>query len=699
MADLPGPAAPRSDAPASAPAPEPAPIPSASASWTLRILLILAGVLSAAWLALTWQLVSASSHQRAGLAHFSAAQETYHAVYGKASQLLKRGSDTLTEDARRYIVTGDRAHLDAFFNEADGTRSRNHALELVDSALTVSDETRSILHAAMERSNALFRRECHSLRLRAAAKGVPEEDLPPRLRQEKLSAEELAFSPDELCDRAIRLLFDDDYFAAKADVWNHINEFLDKAMDEQMQDLRNDANEAQSAAARQTRIITMRLVTLFLLLALAVGTALAVIAGKNRANLRLMEELRHERDATLAAERAKSVFFSMVSHDIRTPLNSIVGFSELLSEGVDDPKERASHLGNVLFSARTLLALVNDVLDLSKLDADKMVFSASPVDLPELLARVADSFRFRTKEKGISIRVSTGAMPRLSLDEDRIRQVLVNLASNAVKFTEKGGVELEATFDAAGPKTQDASPGADLRPATCDMRPAERGTLTIRVRDTGIGIAPEFQERVFEPFVQAESSRTSGGTGLGLPICRKLVGRLGGTLSLESEPGKGSTFTISLPGVETAPGKAAEPAEHAGDAVAASPAPADGRPPVHSVLVVDDVPLNVKVEQAMLNRAGISDVATALSAAEALRLLRERAFDLVLTDLWMPEMDGYAFCAAIRADASLAGLPVYAVTADVEAGKTMEGKGFDGLLLKPLTVAKIREFLSSLPPR
>ena len=675
---------------ASAPAPEPAPPAPARASWTLRLLFALVGVLSVAWLALTWQLVSASSHQRAGLAHFSAAQETYHAVYGKASQLLKRGSDTLTEDARRYVVTGDRADLDAFFDEADGTRSRNHALELVDSALAVSDEARGILHAAMAASDALFVRECRALHLRAAAKGVPEEELPPHLRAVPLSPEDRALDPEEQRKLSVRLLFDDDYFAAKADVWNHVNEFLDQAMDEQMRVLREDAAATQTAATGQTRIITMRLVTLFLLLALAVGAALAVIAGKNRANLRLMEELRRERDATLAAEKAKSMFFSMVSHDIRTPLNSIVGYSELLLAGVDDPKERAEDLGNVLFSARTLLALVNDVLDLSKLDADKMVFSSSPVDLPALLARVADTFRFRTQEKGISIRVAAGAMPRLSLDEDRIRQVLVNLAGNAVKFTEKGGVDLEAEF----------APGA-----------AGRGALTLRVRDTGIGIAPDFRERVFEPFVQAESSRTSGGTGLGLPICRSIVERLGGTISLESEPGKGSTFTVSIPDVETIEPEV-KTTEHtestekiatAASACTTSAAPIQHSafgiqhsPSVRSILVVDDVPVNVKVEQAMLKRAGVADVATALSGAEALRLLGERSFDLVLTDLWMPEMDGYALCGRIRENASFARLPVYAVTADVEADKTMEGKGFDGLLLKPLTMDKLSAFLANI---
>ncbi len=686
------PDAPCSGAPASASVPEPAPPAPARASWALRVLFALVGVLSVAWLALTWQLVSASSHQRAGLAHFSAAQETYHVVYGKASQLLKRGSDTLTEDARRYVVTGDRAHLDAFFDEAEGTRSRNHALELVDSALTVSDETRSVLHAAMAGSDALFARECRALRLRAAAKGVPEEELPPRLRAETLSPEDLALGPEEQRALAVRLLFDDDYFADKARVWDLVNEFLDKAMDEQMRILREDATATQAAASGQTRIITMRLVTLFLLLALAVGAALAVIAGKNRANLRLMEELRRERDATLAAEKAKSMFFSMVSHDIRTPLNSIVGYSELLLAGVDDPKERAENLGNVLFSARTLLALVNDVLDLSKLDADKMVFSASPVDLPALLARVADSFRFRTQEKGISIRVCADAMPRLSLDEDRIRQVLVNLAGNAVKFTEKGGVDLEAEFvPNPAPRPGEPSNLRTFEPSNGAQSEPPRGALTLRVRDTGIGIAPDFRERVFEPFVQAESSRTSGGTGLGLPICRSIVERLGGTISLESEPGKGSTFTVSIPDVEIA-----APAEAAAPAPAAAPSGVE--PAVRSILVVDDVPVNVKVERAMLQRAGVADVATALSGAEALRLLDERSFDLVLTDLWMPGMDGYALCERIRGDASLAGLPVYAVTADVEAGKVMEGKGFDGLLIKPLTMDKVAAFLAGFHP-
>ena len=680
--------------PMETPAPNPetadkAPLAASHPSPALRILFCLVAVLSVAWLFLTWQLVSASARQREGLAHFSAVQESYHEAIGKASRLLKRGSDTLTEAARRYAVTGDRAHLDAFFTEADGTRSRNHALELIDDAsVDVSDETREILHAAMARSNALFARECHAIRLCAAAKGVPEDALPPRLRTESLTEEELALGPDALRDRAVGLLFDDAYVAAKADVWDLVNEFLDRSTDEQMRLLHDDAVAAQHAVAGQTRIITLRLVTLFLLLALAVAAALGVIAGKSRANLRLAEELRRERDATLAAEKAKSMFFSMVSHDIRTPLNSIIGFSEMIVQGVDDEKERTEAAENVLFSARTLLALVNDVLDLSKLDANKMKFAPAPCDFPEMLARVAATFRIQAAGKDITIGASSAPMPRVMVDEERLRQILVNLAGNAVKFTKKGGVELTASFEPDVPPDAGERPGVPEPP-----RAGRRGTLRFSVRDTGIGIAPEDQKRIMDPFVQVGPSGT-GGTGLGLTICKRLLERMGGELRLESEPGVGSTFTAVLPGIETAAPAAAEDDAEGGHA--GSHAAKRSSEPVRSILLVDDVHVNLLVEKALLARAGITDVETAPSAPKALEALRRRPFDLVLTDLWMPKMDGYALCREIRADPALAKLRVHAVTADVEARKLALSRGFDGLLLKPITADTLARFLASL---
>jgi two-component system capsular synthesis sensor histidine kinase RcsC len=221
------------------------------------------------------------------------------------------------------------------------------------------------------------------------------------------------------------------------------------------------------------------------------------------------------------------------------------------------------------------------------------------------------------------------------------------------------------------------------------------------VRDTGIGIAPEFQARVFEPFVQAESSRTSGGTGLGLPICRRIVERLGGTIALESQPGRGSTFTVLLPDVETVQETITEHTEkeNAGTApsVPSVSSVVENKPAIRSVLVVDDVPINLMGLSAQLRNLGDFRIETAPDGLAALKLL-ERAdgepFDLVLTDMWMPVMDGEGLVGSIRERPALRGLRVVAVTADVELqGKTAE-MGFDGILLKPVTADRLAAILA-----
>ena len=331
---------------------------------------------------------------------------------------------------------------------------------------------------------------------------------------------------------------------------------------------------------------------------------------------------------------------------------------------------------------------MNDVLDLSKLDADKMKFVPAPCDFPGMLSRVAATFRIQAAGKDISIEASSAPMPRLMVDEERLRQVLVNLASNAVKFTKKGGVELTASFEPDVPPDAGERPGVPEPP-----RPGCRGTLRFSVRDTGIGIAPDDQKRIMDPFVQVGPSGT-GGTGLGLTICKRLLERMGGELRLESEPGVGSTFTAVLPGIETAAPAAAEDDAEGGRA--GGPAAKRSSEPVRSILLVDDVHVNLLVEKALLARAGITDVETAPSAPKALEALRRRPFDLVLTDLWMPKMDGYALCREIRADPALAKLRVHAVTADVEARKLALSRGFDGLLLKPITADTLARFLASL---
>ena len=642
----------------------------------LRWLPLVLGALALGWVALSVDIFRESARNLRDMESVAAFHRDYR-EFSEAETLLKTGSDRLTQAVRRFAATGFPRFIDAYEAEEKVDRHRDRALAIIDAKLPPDHPARDAMHEAMQRSRALQDVEHRSMRLVAEAFGMDVAGLPEHLREVVLDPEEAALDAAGKRQRAFDLLYSDDYFAAKADIWARVQEFLDRTIGRTVDDFDAASQSAIRSTNRQMVLFTLALACVFALMLVSAFVGYARFSRLTRENLGLVDDLRRERDATLDAQKARSLFFSMVSHDIRTPLNAIVGYSQMLRDGAEDPKERAEGLENILFSAQTLLALVNDVLDLSKLDAEKMRFSPAPCDFPALLRHVAGTFRLETERKGVEMRVSCGGMPRLVIDEERVRQVLVNLVSNAVKFTDAGFVEVAAEF-------------AD-------------GTLRFRVADTGCGIAPEDRPRVLEPFVQVGPDKLrAGGTGLGLPICKSLLEKMGGSLSLESELGKGSTFSAELPGVAVAPEeKTTEHAEstekeNSGEAPSVSSV-VENKTAVRSVLVVDDVPVNLMVEQALLRRAGVAEIVTAGSGAAALATLESHgAFDLVLTDLWMPEIDGYELCAKLRADRRWKALPVYAVTADVEARKGVADRGFDGILLKPVTVEALGAFLASL---
>ncbi|MBQ3811222.1 MAG: amino acid permease, partial [Kiritimatiellae bacterium] len=242
---------------------------------------------------------------------------------------------------------------------------------------------------------------------------------------------------------------------------------------------------------------------------------------------------RRELDMEAEKARAKSYFFSTVSHDIRTPLNAIIGYSEMLRQGIRDADEREKALDSIVVSGRTLLGLVNDVLDLSKLESGKMEIEPEPTDCPRLLGELADAFRATIANPALELRCRPGAMPLLMLDPQRLRQVVFNLVGNAVKFTERGHVEIRAAWE----------PGAD----------GAAGTFRLDVEDTGCGIGKKDLARIASAYVQVGSKTgRNGGTGLGLAICKQLAAAMGGRLEVVSEPGRGSTFSLVVPGVRAA---------------------------------------------------------------------------------------------------------------------------------------------------
>lgn len=373
--------------------------------------------------------------------------------------------------------------------------------------------------------------------------------------------------------------------------------------------------------------------------------------------------IRQGKEQAEAANRAKSEFLANMSHELRTPLNAIIGFSDLLTMKMDNP-QFASHLKAINSAGNSLLAIINDILDLSKLDASQMKIEQTAVNIKEFLKDIELIFSVRTEQDNLKFACGVdSAVPSLAVfDELRIRQVLVNLLGNAVKFTQKGFVKLAVTTE-----------------------PPNR--LIFSVEDSGIGIPEENQETIFEAFQQQEkqSVRKYGGTGLGLAISKRFVELMGGSISVESRVGTGTIFRVSIP-VEFV--DSSVPIRNKCDNMEKVLFPGT------SILVVDDVESNRTFLKEVLEELSVS-VVLAENGREALDKAVEYRPDLILMDIRMPVLDGIAANEQIKKSNLLKAVPVIAVSASV-AGYEQFNQ-FEGFLYKPVKIneltGKLKEFL------
>lgn len=394
--------------------------------------------------------------------------------------------------------------------------------------------------------------------------------------------------------------------------------------------------------------------------------------------------------AAAEASRAKQAFLATISHELRTPMNGIIGNAEMLldTELSGDQRGMVRTIGE---SAEALLDIVNDVLDLSALEAGRLRVGAAPFELADCLEGVARLMRPVAERKGLrfDLDLPEGALPRLVGDAGRLRQVLSNLLGNAIKFTETGQVALSVRMRAGG----------------------DRAALALEVRDTGIGIAENRLDEIFQSFTQASPDIAGryGGTGLGLAISRQLVEAMGGTLTAESAPGAGSVFHVALE-LAIAPADQGDAASGALPGSAPAPDPAAGQacvaeaaaPPYAGLrlLVADDNPANLRLIEAMLRGTG-AVIDTVQSGADAVARYTEAPPDAVFMDMRMPGLDGPAAARAIRREEAARGLPpvpVIALTANAlaESREQCRAAGMTGFLAKPVRKADLAGALDAL---
>jgi PAS domain S-box-containing protein len=377
------------------------------------------------------------------------------------------------------------------------------------------------------------------------------------------------------------------------------------------------------------------------------------------------------RDEAQAAERTKTSFIAVMSHEMRTPLNGVIGALEVLGRAPLEPKqERFLTLART--SAKQLLRHVNDVLDISRVDAGHTGLLDDRFDLPALVATLVDPLRPAAAQKGISIAVTLlGDVPPLQGDPFRIGQILQNFVSNAIKFTEDGSITVEV----------------EVQRHTADQVEVE-----LRVTDTGIGIAVADQERIFDDFVMVDPSygRSVGGTGLGLAICRRLARAMSGEVGVESEPGAGSCFWLRLP-----LRVAADAAQTGLPDLSPRISPAASQ---LDVLVVEDNETNRIVLEEMLRHLG-HRVTLAVDGGEGVEKARASRFDVILMDLSMPLMDGFAAATVIRLGGASQRSRILAVTAHARPDRMdrYAEAGFDGWLAKPLSTRSLSEALVAVP--
>lgn len=564
--------------------------------------------------------------------------------YSQLGESLADASDYLTEEVRYFAVTGDIQYLYHYWYEIYEKKQRDSAIEIFEKGNPPVEE-QELLETAKKYSDLLVETETHSMKLVLLSLGQTQEDFryDPGIYQyvSKVMEDELPpqyenMDAVQMRQEAIRILYDSHYDHCKKTIMTPIAQFQDLMNDRLDGEVNRKKEETRAAAAIQNASAVI-----------SIGAILFLMYLINLLYIR---------------PQPKSIFLAQMSHELRTPLNAINGYTYLLEQTKLSTRQN-KYVENIRNSSKGLLDLISQILDFSKIDSGHMTFEKVPFSIRKLSEEIRQILRQQAKEKGLYLHLHMDEKLPGSVVGDplRLRQVLMNLIGNAVKFTNQGGIDVV------------------IRPVK--FLEGNRCLIRFEVIDTGIGVKEESIEKIFQPFTQSDASitRKYGGTGLGLPICSQIIAQSGDRthrLRVVSEAGRGSTFYFELDY------EIAREEDTRTQSSSKNPPDCSGK----TILLVDDSEINIQVQSEILKLCHLNVLTAASGYAAIQRLKAQKGVDLILMDIRMPDMDGYETARQLRELEGYEAVPVLALTADAteEVAEKVKEAGMDGCILKPV---------------
>ena len=584
-----------------------------------------------------------------------------------AGTLMQEASDYLTDQARHFAMTGEVKYMENYFTEANETKRRNQALETLGTYFEGTAAYEDLKESFSDSVN-LMNTEYYSMRLVCEACGLESSLWPEQVSAVDILDEDKNLSSAAMQEKARDILFDLNYHNIK----NEIDTNAKKCTEELL---------AQTEVLSEHYRSLFRIIYIVMVICLVGVTILSgILLNHKRKKEAYEKELEKAKKAAEESNAAKTRFLFNMSHDIRTPMNAIIGFSELLEKHRDDDEQFEHNLEGIRTSGGYLLDVINNVLDMARIENGKMIPDETPAQPEVLNERVEAVFRGEFDRKNLNYSFEcAGHLRPIYTDPALVSKAVLNVIGNSVKYTPEGG---SITF-----RLEQAEKDAGW----CDMH--------ITISDTGIGMSEEFLSHAFETFERERNSTQSGvaGTGLGLGIVKGIVDAMNGEIRIESEAGKGTTVRVSIPQklAEESREKLSDEEENT---VSETENGSEGGIPDLTgkrILLAEDNDMNAEIAMEILAETGVS-VDRAEDGAICVEMLKNAEdyyYDMILMDIQMPNMNGYEATRKIRAmdDPVKAGIPIYAMSANAfeEDKQNAIASGMNGHLAKPTDVAKL----------